>query len=129
MILSNVLSRQKHDERDPHEIMPISFNMQELLHNRYYNIHECEQKRYLIQTKTQAKTSGTILPKVHGVDNGVDPNVRPEKQIVKPLATPHSYVPIESIDQYNVKPRLGQGRASIKNEMLKFPILQPCDKS
>ena len=27
MVLSNLLSRQKHNESDPHEIIPISFNM------------------------------------------------------------------------------------------------------
>ena len=88
MILSNFLSRQKHEESDPHEIIPISFNMQEVLHARYYNILENEQKRYLIETRSQTKTSGTVLPKVHGVDKGVDPNVQPEKQILKYL---HQY--------------------------------------
>ena len=32
MILSDFLSRQKHDESDPQEIIPISVNMQEVLH-------------------------------------------------------------------------------------------------
>ena len=32
IILSNFLSGQKHDDSDPHEIIPISFNMQEILH-------------------------------------------------------------------------------------------------
>ena len=45
MILSDFLSRQKHDKSDPHEIVPISFNMQEVLHAMHYNIHENEQKR------------------------------------------------------------------------------------
>ena len=44
IILSDFLSRQKHDERDPHEIIPISFNMQEVLHGRYYNIHKNEKR-------------------------------------------------------------------------------------
>ena len=37
--------------------------MQNILHARYYNIDEKEQGKYLIQTKSQAKTSGTIFPK------------------------------------------------------------------
>ena len=41
--------------------------MQEGLPATHYNIPESE-KRYLIQTRSQAKTSCTILPKVHGVD-------------------------------------------------------------
>ena len=52
--------------------------MQEVLHASYYNIHENEQKKYMIKTRSQARTNGTILPKVHGVDKGVDPNVQPE---------------------------------------------------
>ena len=43
--------------------------MQEVLPARYYNIHENEQKRYLIQTKSQEKTRGTVLPIGHGIDN------------------------------------------------------------
>ena len=76
MIFCDFLPRQKHDESDPHEIIPVSFNMQEVLHTRYYNIHEIEQKRYLIQTRSQAKPSGTVLPKEHGIETGVDPNVQ-----------------------------------------------------
>ena len=79
MTLKDFISREKHDESDPLESIPISFNMQEVLHASYYNIHETEQKRYLIQTRSQARNSGTILPKVHGVDKGVDPNERNQK--------------------------------------------------
>ena len=37
----------------------------------------CE--RYLIQMHCQAKSSGTRLPEVHGVQKELDPNLRPEK--------------------------------------------------
>ena len=47
MILSNFLSRQKHDNSNPHEIIPISFNMHNILHERYYNIVQSE--RYVVQ--------------------------------------------------------------------------------
>ena len=40
MILSDILSRQKHDDSDPHDIIPILFNMQNMLHSRYYNKNE-----------------------------------------------------------------------------------------
>ena len=83
--------------------------MQEVLHARYYNIHEREQKRYLIQSRSPAKNSGTILPKVCGTDNGVDQNVKPEKQIIKSLVTSvQSHVPTELKDQYHIKSRIGQ---------------------
>ena len=38
MTPSNFLSRQKHDESNTHEIIPISFNMQGILQSRYYNL-------------------------------------------------------------------------------------------
>ena len=38
MILSDFLYRQKHDDSDPHEIIPISFNMYNALHEIYYRI-------------------------------------------------------------------------------------------
>ena len=36
-------------------------------------------KKYLIQTCSQVKTSGTKLQEVHGIKNELDPNLRPEK--------------------------------------------------
>ena len=38
MILSDFLSRQKHNENNLHEIIPVSFNMQSILQTRYYNL-------------------------------------------------------------------------------------------
>ena len=71
------MSKQKHDKSDLHEIIPITFNMQEVLHARYNNIHVTEQERYFIQTRSLAKTSVTVLPKVQDIDKGVDPNLKP----------------------------------------------------
>ena len=88
MIFCVFLSRQKHDDSDPHEIILISFNMQNVLHTRYYNISEREQGKYLVQTRSQAITSGIILPEVHGVDKRIYPNVRPEKQVIGPITAP-----------------------------------------
>ena len=53
MILSEFLSRQKYDNSNPHEIIPISFNMHNLLHEKYYNKEEID--KYLVQTQSQAK--------------------------------------------------------------------------
>ena len=36
MILCDFSSRQKHDNSNPHEIIPLSFNMQSILHDKYY---------------------------------------------------------------------------------------------
>ena len=40
MILSDVLSRQEIDKSDLHEIIPISFDMEAILNEKYYKIEE-----------------------------------------------------------------------------------------
>ena len=47
MILSEFLSRQRMDDSNPHEIIPMSFNMQAILKDRYYKVGM--NSRYLIQ--------------------------------------------------------------------------------
>ena len=122
MIFSDSLSRQKHHDSNPHEIILFSLNMQNVLQTRYYNIGEREQGKYIVQIRSQTKPSGIISPEVHGIDKGIDPNIRPEKQVIRLVATPE----VKGISQ--VKPRSGQGRAGIKQQMLKFPLSQQHDK-
>ena len=38
MVLSDFLSRQKRDTGNPHEIIPISFNLRQVLHENYYRL-------------------------------------------------------------------------------------------
>ena len=47
MILSDFLSRKRHDNSDPHDIIPTSFNMQNVLHEKYYNLGMMD--RYLVE--------------------------------------------------------------------------------
>ena len=84
MILSDFLSRQRHDSY-LHEIILISFNMQNILQSKYYNIGKENIGKYLVQTRSQAKSSGISLPEVHGIGNGLDLNILPEKQVTKPI--------------------------------------------
>ena len=77
MILSDFLSIQDTDKSDPHEIIPISFDMKAILNDRYCNVEE-EESKYLVQTCSQTKDSGIKVPEVHGAKKGVDPNLRPE---------------------------------------------------
>ena len=44
-----------------------------------------KQKNFF-QTGFHAKTNGTVLSKVHGIHKGVNLNIRPEKQVMKPLS-------------------------------------------
>ena len=69
MIPSDFLSRQKHDDSNPHEIISISFNMQSILQTRFYNIGEREQGKYLVPTRSHAKSSCIILPEVHSTQS------------------------------------------------------------
>ena len=102
MILSNFLSRQTHDDSNPHEIIPKSFNMYNALYEKYYSI-EIEDW-YLIQMQSQTKMTGIMLADIHSTKKTWDTNVLPEKQ--KPQI--HN----EQVDKN--RPRLGRGRAGIK---------------
>ena len=76
MILSDFLSRQKCN-CNSHKMIPILFSMQGILHSRYYNLDEGSLEKYLVQIRSQAKSSGIKLPEVHGVGRGLDPNILP----------------------------------------------------
>ena len=79
MILSDFLSRQKNDDSNPSEIIPISFNAYRILkENRKINACKNEGK-FLIETCSQAKTNSTKLLEVHRVRKELNPNLRPEK--------------------------------------------------
>ena len=80
MVLSDFLSRQNNNDRNPHEIIPISFNMYQVLHKKYYNT-----ENYLVQTRSQTMSSGIKLPEVHGMGKNLDPNMKPEKQHTNPI--------------------------------------------
>ena len=48
------------DDSNLHKIIPISFNMYQILDNNYYT------EKYLVPTRSQAKPSDTKFPEVHG---------------------------------------------------------------
>ena len=102
MIMSDFLSRQMIDKYNPHEIIPILFDMKAILKDRYYNVRN--ESRYQVQTSSQAKDSGIKLPEVYSVDKGINPDIKPERQILK------------SQNSAN-KPKLGQGRVSPRRGM------------
>ena len=104
MIISDFLSRQKNDDSDPSEIIPISFNAYIILEeNRKIDVCKNEEK-FLIQTHSQAKMSSTKLPEVHEVGKELSPNLRPEKQ--------HAMIK-KGITE---KPHIGQGRAGLRRK-------------
>ena len=97
MVLSDFLSRQQVDDSDLHEIIPISFNMRDTLKQKYYKVGE---DTFLIQTRSQTKSSGIKLPAVHGATKTLVPYEIPEKQ---PSGTS--------------KLRIRQGRTEVKRKV------------
>ena len=155
MVLSDILFRQKTDNSNPHEIIPISFILKTLSHEHFYQfnnmtkISETETNKYLIQTRCQAKSSGIKVPEIHDVSKGINPHVRLERQRPLPMLPTCSIpltTPIHLIDKGPPrhpisKPRIGQGRAGLRKkfrtnqpiplpkQMLAQPILTPAPKA
>ena len=135
MVLSDFLSRQKEDNSNPHEEIPISFSLRRVLHESYYrlgnvqNFTNLQMDKYMVQTRAQVKSSGTKLPEVHGAKKNLILHINPEKSVqsVCPIPLrchlrPIHYIP--HIDQglpTNTlppvpNPRIGQGRAGIRRK-------------
>ena len=125
MVLSNFLSKQKTDDRNPHELIPISFTLRNQVDNQFYQINnernQPRNDRYLVQTRSQSKSSGTKLLEIHGANKGLDPHAQPGKQRPSPslpIQTVNKGLPTHPIP----KPRIGQGRAGLRR---KVKTLQP----
>ena len=128
MVLSDFLSQQKMDNSNPHEIIPISFTLKSLVGNHFYQINneinQPKASKYLVRTRSQAKSSGIKVPEIHSVNKGLNPHGNPGKQ--RPLSTlpMHSRPPtllVQPIDKRPPthpipKPRIGQGRAGLKRK-------------
>ena len=61
MVLSDFLSRQKTDDSNSHEIIPISSNLRKVLCENYYKLDNLtettEIDRYMVQTTSKTKSS------------------------------------------------------------------------
>ena len=80
MILSDFLSRQKNDDSNPSEIIPISFNTYSILEdNRNIDICKDIDGKYLIQTCSQAKTSRYKTPGSSRSKEGVESKLETRK--------------------------------------------------
>ena len=62
------------------------------------------EEKFLIQTHSQAKTSGSKLLEVHGVRKKLNPKLRPEKQHAMPKKG------------MTERPCIGQGRAGLRRK-------------
>ena len=80
MILSDFLSRQQGDTSDPHCIIPISFNMKEILRKNYHNY---VKDTFLVQARSQIKAKGVKVPAVHGANKPLAQHSIPVRLSVK----------------------------------------------
>ena len=74
MVLSDFLSRQKTDDSNPHELIPISFTLRSQVNNHFYQINsrtdQPKTDECLVQTRSQAKSSGIKILEIHGTNKG-----------------------------------------------------------
>ena len=128
MVLSDFLSMQKTDDSNPHEIIPISFSLRNVLLENYYKLDnltetkEIEADKYMVQTRSQTKSSGIKMPEVHSLDKVLILHVKAEHQKSVVTLPTHQTKPIcqtQPIDKglpTNIpsipKPRIGQVRAT-----------------
>ena len=120
MVLSDFLSRQKTDDSNPHKLIPISFMLRNQIDDHFYRINsktdQSKTDKYLVQTRSQTKSSSIKIPEINGANKGLDPHVQPGKQ--RPLPS----LPIHSTDKGPPthpipKPRMGQGRARLRRKV------------
>ena len=87
--------------------------MHQVLHKNYYNT-----EHYLVQTRSQARSSGIKLLEVHGMGKNLDPNIKPEKRHSKPIKG--------SVEM----PHIGWGKAGLKKKRpdpINQTIIPPSD--
>ena len=64
------------------------------------------------------KSSGIILPEVHGIGKSLDLNIQSDKQVIMPVTV------TEVKEVTEIKPRVGQGRAGLRCK-IKSPVNRP----
>ena len=92
-------------------------------------INETETNKYLMQTRSQAKSSGINVPEIHGANKGINPHIKPGRQRPLPTLPMHSIPPTtlaQPVDKGPPthpipKPRIGQGRAGLKRKIKTNP--------
>ena len=87
MVLSDFLSRQQGDRSDPHQIIPISFNMKEILKRNYQDV---VKNAFMVQTRSQTKSKGVTIRDMVG-----PPNKKGTRKEVKPVVIDNSPIVID----------------------------------
>ena len=119
-ILNDFLLQQDNDDSNPNKIIPISFDMFNVLENNldgFDKNNSLNDSKYLVKMHSQAKTSGTKLPEVHGVEKSLKPKLKTRK------TTCHYHTGGKS-----ERPWMGQGRVRSKRRK-PDPISQTINQS
>ena len=117
MVLSDFLSRQQMDDSNPHELIPISLSLKSQVSDYFYRIDNeinlPRKDKYLVQTRSQVKSSGIRLLEIHGANKGLESYMEPAKQKSFPIQTVDKGMPTHPI----TKPRIGQGRPGLRRKI------------
>ena len=138
MVLSDFLSRQKTDDSNPHELIPISFSLKDQVSDYFYRIDNesnlSRKDKYIVQTRSQVRLSGIRLLEIHGVNKGINQHLKPERQRPLPTLPTQNVPPTHTTQPVNKglptppipKPRIGQGRAGLRRKVkAPLPIASP----
>ena len=106
MTLSDLLSRIKVDKSNPHEIIPIYFDLQEVLQEKYY-----------IQTRSGAQKEGITIEKIYGHYKSLLSHLKPENtaKIIFQFPSNTAFQNQPQI-QSNVPIRRSVGRAGLEGK-------------
>ena len=129
IVLSDFFSRKKINDSNPHEIIPISFTIRSQVDNHFYQINnEIDQSKtdkYLVQTRSQAKSSGIKVLEIHGANKGLNPHLKLGKQRPLPSLPKHSLPPTSLVHHVDKglpthpipKPKIGQCRVRLRRKV------------
>ena len=106
MVLSDFLSRKIEDDSDLHEIIPISFNMKEILKENYQNMIK---DTYVVQTRSQAKAQANA------------PTVQSTKPVTQNTIPKVDKIPIKTEKEKDSKPL----HSAVVNQQLPQGLIIP----
>ena len=128
MILSDYLSRHRHKDLDPSELIPISFcclkTYRSLIDDRI------GEEIFSVKTRAGAKAVGETVGEVHVADKPLDPNYKPEHQSksklpsvmgntspIKSVRKPAPQTPVRSTPRRVITPKEVRIQTNSTNDM------------
>ena len=128
MILADYLSRHRHKDLDPSELIPISF----CCLRTYRNLIDDRigEEIFFVKTRAGAKAKGESVGEVHGADKPLDPNYKPEHQSksklpsvmgnkspIKSVRKPPPQTPVRSTPRRVITPKSVRIQTNNTNDM------------